>query len=304
MTDLRQFRYFLAVVDHGSFSRAADALHVSQPSLSVAVKALESDVGVSLLVRSPRGVQVTTAGDTFARRARTAVREADRALSDVRQSAGLERSRVTIGLGSMLTAFLGPEAIAAFRDGYPDVDLTIDVSTHQADEIARAIDGALWDFGVVLTRPHSSLDTQFNIEPLTSFESGVYAAPNHPLISKTKASLADLAEYDWIMSSATAGASFLYGMFDKNKVARPRVSTVTNSFNLIRELAASSPCLSLLPHPFVRKAVQAGDMAMIKQSHISITSSVSLIYPRDTEMTVAAKSLMDHIQKASRAITG
>ncbi|HWK49383.1 MAG TPA: LysR family transcriptional regulator, partial [Steroidobacter sp.] len=91
--ELRQLRYFIAVAEAGSFSRAAELLHVSQPPLSVQIKALEDEIGVRLLERTPRGVSLTVAGAAFFEEVRGALARLEHA-----KSAAARADRGEIGL--------------------------------------------------------------------------------------------------------------------------------------------------------------------------------------------------------------
>lgn len=121
----RQIEYFLAVVDHGGFTAAVAALHVSQPALSHAVKALENDLGTPLFHRLPRGVRLTTAGEAFAESARRIVREFETARARVSAVAGLVAGRLdVVALPGLL---LDPLAavIGRFRTRHPAVRVRI-----------------------------------------------------------------------------------------------------------------------------------------------------------------------------------
>ena len=111
----RQFKYFLAVIDHGGFTAAATALHISQPALSTAIKTLEKDLGAMLFHRLPRGVKVTDAGAEFAESARVIMRELDTARTRVDALTGLIAGRLdVISLPGMLLDPLAP-AVGRFR---------------------------------------------------------------------------------------------------------------------------------------------------------------------------------------------
>ncbi len=302
MIDLRQFKYFLAIVEHGSFSRAAAALNLSQPSLSVATKALETELGTPLLKRGMKGVELTDAGRIFERRARTTIREADRAFEEVQQAAAAKSGKVTFGINSVLTEILGNQALARFYRSHPNIDVDANVSAHPLSDLNFAIDGARWDFGIMLLRPDIELADTLSTEHLTSFDSGVYVSADHPLAGQSELSLADLSKFDWITSSASVGASFLFDIFDSKSVPHPRISTVTNSFNLIRDMAKTVPYLSLLPHPFALDAIAAGELVELAQPYISITSKVHLVYPKHTPLTPAASSLANVFREAAKTV--
>src|SRR5918997_366614 len=96
MTSFRRVAYWLAVVEEGSFTRAALRMHVSQPSLSQQVRLLEQEVGGDLLERLPRSVRLTAAGKAFLPHAQTAVRAAERATHAARGALQLETGELEV----------------------------------------------------------------------------------------------------------------------------------------------------------------------------------------------------------------
>lgn len=132
----RQLEYFLAVVDHGSFTAAAGALFVAQPSLSQAVRSLERELGADLFVRLHRGVRLSPAGEALLAPARRAIRDLETARAAVQQVVGLVGGRLDL---SMLPALaLDPVApiVGTFRGRHPGVA----VSIRQPEEARRVQD--------------------------------------------------------------------------------------------------------------------------------------------------------------------
>jgi DNA-binding transcriptional LysR family regulator len=99
--ELRQLRYFLAVAEEGRFARAAERLHITAPSLSQQIQALERELRVTLFERTPQRVAVTAAGASLVRRARVILAEADRARHDGRAADGGNRERLTLRVCNM-----------------------------------------------------------------------------------------------------------------------------------------------------------------------------------------------------------
>jgi DNA-binding transcriptional LysR family regulator len=131
MPTLRQIEYWVAVVEEGSFGRAARRMHVSQPSLSQQVKVLEAELGGELLERLPRDVRPTPAGKEFlphARRTVAAAREAVRAARAALEMRGGELEIATVG--SVATGIL-PDAIASWRERFPDASLRLREFDHR-----------------------------------------------------------------------------------------------------------------------------------------------------------------------------
>lgn len=123
--DLRQLRYFLAITEHGSFSRAAERLRVAQPALSLHIRKLEEELGVELLVRTPRGIRPTESGEQLAAHARLILGQVDSAREAIRENAAEPRGRVTIGIGASLGPVLTVPLVEAVRRTCPGVSLRI-----------------------------------------------------------------------------------------------------------------------------------------------------------------------------------
>ncbi|MFC9517857.1 LysR substrate-binding domain-containing protein [Nocardiaceae bacterium NPDC056970] len=121
----RQLEYFLAVADQGSFTAAAVALHVAQPSLSQAIRALEREVGTALFQRLPRGVALTSAGNALLPAARQVVRDLQIARAAVQEVVGLVGGSLDIAMVPGLTLDPMSAVIGAFRRAHPQVQLAI-----------------------------------------------------------------------------------------------------------------------------------------------------------------------------------
>lgn len=135
--ELRHLRYFAAVAAHGSFSRAAKNLHLTQPALSRQVKDLEDELGVPLLVRGTNAVTLTEAGEIFYEEARDLLARADQAVQRVRGEARHEILRV--GYGPSLTAGIMPKALERFQSAVPRVRIElVDLSPREMGEKAGA----------------------------------------------------------------------------------------------------------------------------------------------------------------------
>lgn len=123
--DLRGMRYFVAIVDHGSLTRAAEVVCVAQPALSQQLAALEAELGVPLVHRGAKGVKPTEAGKTLYRHARTILKQVEIAGADVRVAGADVSGAVAIGLPTTAAAAFGMSLIRAVRERYPRVRLQL-----------------------------------------------------------------------------------------------------------------------------------------------------------------------------------
>ncbi|HWZ97734.1 MAG TPA: LysR substrate-binding domain-containing protein [Candidatus Dormibacteraeota bacterium] len=123
--ELHQLRYFCAVADTGSFSRAAEQSHVSQPSLSQQILKLEDELGARLFDRLGRSVRLTELGKTFLPRARAVLRELEAARGDVVEQKDSIAGSVTIGAIPTVAPYLLPRILTSFSRKFPQVHLTV-----------------------------------------------------------------------------------------------------------------------------------------------------------------------------------
>ncbi|SFV10406.1 LysR substrate-binding domain-containing protein [Pseudoduganella namucuonensis] len=123
--ELRQLRYFVAIVDHGSLSRAATVLHVAQPALTQQLRQLEEELGAQLLHRSAQGVLSTDAGKVFYEHAQAILKQVSDARSAVTQSATRPSGSVTLGLPHSISGALALPLLTAARARFPEITLQL-----------------------------------------------------------------------------------------------------------------------------------------------------------------------------------
>ncbi|TCO55809.1 LysR family transcriptional regulator [Actinocrispum wychmicini] len=187
--ELHQLRYLVAVVDQGSFTAAAEHLHVSQSGVSAQIAKLERELGTPLLERGPRHVRLSTAGTELLPLAREALRSIDTITERADELANLVRGRVRLGInvGCNNPRFL--DAIAAFHNAHPGVEITFTEGATQrlhqsmaAGELDLALSGDLGD------TPEGMRVTRIVDEQLT-----IITGPDHPLAG-THVRLRDVVE--------------------------------------------------------------------------------------------------------------
>src|SRR5581483_12115666 len=130
--DLRELGYLIAVADHGGFTRAATALHVSQPTLSHGIRALESELGVALFDRLGRSVQLTAAGESVVESARLVLRDMADLTAIAAATAGVEQGRLDVTSLPTLAADPLAPIVGAFRRRHPGITVRV----HDAEDVA------------------------------------------------------------------------------------------------------------------------------------------------------------------------
>ena len=140
--NLRDLRYLLALADHRHFGRAAEASHVSQPTLSTQIRKLEEELGVALVERAPRKVMLTEAGAEIAQRARSVIAEVEQMREIARLAHDPESGTLRLGLFPTLGPYLLPHVVGPLRARYPKLELLL-VEEKTAALIARLREGRI-----------------------------------------------------------------------------------------------------------------------------------------------------------------
>lgn len=185
--ELRHLRYFVALADCLSFTRAAERVHVTQSTLSHQIRRLEDEIGQPLFDRIGRRVVITEAGALFFAFASRALREVDDGIAMLQPGAGGLTGQVRVGATHTFNISLIPECVALYLARHPTVQLRIEELA--ADEIgARLRSGAL-DLGIAY-RPNGALDLWF--EPLYNEEMVLAVSESHPLAGRKRIRMVEL----------------------------------------------------------------------------------------------------------------
>ena len=199
--NLDQLRSFVTVAQLGHFTRAAEQLHLAQPSLSRQIASLENDLGAELFHRARGGSTLTSAGESLLPLARRMLSDAESVRRELAELAGLERGRVRLGATPTLCISLVAEVLIAFHAEYPDIELHVSEngSLRLLDELAA---GEL-DLALITTSEVTSAE-RFEVTPLLVEEVVVISSGDAPPITDRDAiELADVASLPQIIFSST-----------------------------------------------------------------------------------------------------
>ncbi|MDB5970008.1 MAG: hypothetical protein JWQ90_2458 [Hydrocarboniphaga sp.] len=243
--ELRQLKYFIAVAEERSFSRAAQRLHVSQPPLSTQLKALEDELGVRLLDRSNRGVTLTAAGQVFFDEMRAVLARFERGKEMARNAGRGDVGTLSVGFVSIADYSILPPALKEFRSLYPGMAVQLHELTTDAQ--VREIRAARLDLGIGLG-PLDTPDLLF--EPVAT-EGLVLAAPTgHHLTKGGKAvDLRALSNESFIIPPRELAPGLFDLIIGKCRAAgfTPRITQQARQMQTVISLVASGMGFALVP---------------------------------------------------------
>jgi DNA-binding transcriptional LysR family regulator len=192
--NLRQVTSFLAVVEEGSFTRAARRLNITQPSLSQQIRALESEVGGELIERLPRGIGLTAAGRAFLPDAQAAVRATARAASAARLALGLEAGELEVATLLSMAVGILPGAITQWHARHSEIAIRVHEYTHP-NLLEQDVRAGVGDIALGPT----PLDWEGPVRKLGWEEMVLVMPAEDPLAGRSKVPLAALRDHRWIL---------------------------------------------------------------------------------------------------------
>ena len=253
--ELRQIRSFLSVAETLHFGRTAELIHLSQPALSLQIRALEAEVGVRLLERNRRKTTLTPAGRAFRDAATAGVAQLDRAIRNARLAADGNLGLLRIGFISTAGSELLPDTIRAFRELNPEVEFSLrNILT--AEQIQMLEAGAL-DIGFL--RLPIGGHTQLEVATIHREPFVLVVPASHPLGVRKKVRLSEVAGQDFVMYDRKHAPGFhdqVFGML-RNAGIVPNVCQTAGEMPTLIALVAAGIGISILPTSAVKHNIAA-----------------------------------------------
>src|ERR1700761_1416986 len=246
---LRHIRYFLAVAEHRNFTRAAEALHVSQPTLSQQIRQLEDTLRVQLLDRSGRTIQLTDAGDAYVRYAKRALQELEagkRAIHDVQE---LSRGSLRLAIMPTFTAYLIGPLLEKYNRKYPNV--TLNILEMPQDRMEALLNEDALDIGIAFDETHTpDIETQTLFVEALAMVVGI----SHPHAKRRSALKVNEFEKEALVLLNGEFATRRYiDRYCKRHGISPRISIEVNSINAVIEIVRRSALATVLPAAIARE---------------------------------------------------
>lgn len=287
--DLRQLRYFVAIVEQGSFSKAAAHLHAAQPALSQHIRHMEQELGVQLLHRGARGVQPTEAGERLLKHASIILAQFAQIRDSVREGERLPSGEVKIGMPGTVGEQLGVPLIEAARARYPGVRI----------RLAEAMSGFVLDWlrrhQIDLAMIYSIADPRgLEIHHALTEELCLFARPDLAVLKAPPESAVPLAEalsLDLILPSPSHGLRVLIEGAASATKARVEPVIEIDSYNQIKGLAQRGLGYSILPRTAVQKEIAAGRLAAWRLVDPPLARKVYLAYSTERPLGTAARAV-------------
>ncbi len=296
--ELRQLRYFVAIVDHGSLSRAALVLHVAQPALTQQLRQLEAELGAQLLHRSAQGVLCTDAGKVFYEHAQAILKQVADARSAVVQSTTRPSGSVTLGLPHSISGALALPLLMATRASYPEItlQLTEELSGSLAEQLksGRINLAVLFDdgqLGAFTSTPLIDEDLMFICRAGSAFDPG-----------GDSVAFADALKQTLILPAQQQGvrprienAAHAAGIAPANVIE-------INSIAILKSALLADMGATLLPAAPLQDQIDSGALVARALHDPALSRSVTLCASKNIPLTNAAAAVGKLVHQVTREL--
>lgn len=291
--DLKQLGYFLAVVEHRSFRKAADSLKISQPALSISIKRLEDSLGCALLDRALGRVVPTQFGLSLCQSARRIQQEVKLAQDRLSEIHGMARGQVKVGVSPYAFTRSFATLIADFSRDYPGLELQAQIETYDSGVHLLANDRLDFFIAEVVSRPRDPR-TAYSVLYKNPFVAVV--GPQHPLARRRGLRTADLVGYPWIHGTDMAGhVKNWRESFEDAGVEPPTAVVCGGDMKFNETLLGSSDFIGALPLAFVRHSLADRRIVELKIPGVDWHNHMDVVYRTDVSLSPGAQRLFDEV---------
>jgi DNA-binding transcriptional LysR family regulator len=290
--ELHQLEAFEAVAAHRSFTRAAEALFLTQPAVTRQIAALESELKTRLFDRLGRTVRLTAAGEALHRYAEQIVRlsrEAHDAVADIEVGGA---GRLAVGASSTLATYVLPDLLRRFRETHP-APVEIAVHTGVSARVLEMVREGSADIGLVTGAAEETADPVLTITVLADYETCVVVPPGHPLAGAGAVRAADLSGSPLILMEAGTNLRTYVDRLLSAAGVEEQVALELDNVEAIKRMIQADLGISLLPEVSVRAEVEAGRLVALPLADVPRAHRrIALAHRRDKYLPAALRAFI------------
>ena len=284
--ELHQLRGFYEIAKGGSFTRAADRLYLTQPAISLQVKALEEELGQVLLDRTRQAARLTEAGEILFRQTTQIFEHLATAREEIDALHEVLRGRLVIGTSDTNCTYILPELLQRFRERFPDVEL--DMRNKMSPEVCQLVLDDEVDLGLATLPAHHR---RLSKEKLFTRQDVLVCPPDHPLAGRKRVRLATVAQYPMlVLEHGSRTRTLLDETFEQIDVDL-QIAMSLGSVEVIKRFVEIGMGIALVPKVAVAEEKAADRLRVI--SVIGLASrATGLIVHRGRRRSPAAKAFI------------
>ncbi|WBX81616.1 LysR family transcriptional regulator [Virgibacillus salarius] len=266
-------RTYVALVEERNFTKTAEKLHISQPSVSLHIKNLEKEFGTELIIRSPKSMQISPTGEVLYHRAKQILTIYEQTKQDIMEHHQTIKGNLKIGASFTIGEYIIPDLLVELQDKYPE--LTLEVVIGNTEEIVQRVRLFQIDIGLIEGQTN---DKELSVYPFMQDELYVLAATNHPLAKKATFTMKELHNQAWVTREEGSGTrEYLNHVIRSNGVKAKSILTISSNQG-VKESVIKGMGLSLLSHSVIERDVQQNQLAILRLNNTTFNRTFSYVY--------------------------
>ncbi|MEF2964560.1 selenium metabolism-associated LysR family transcriptional regulator [Paenibacillus sp. M1] len=290
-----QLHIFYTVAERGSFSAAAQALHMTQPAVTMQIQALEDYFGSKLLIRSTKKIDLTEAGQTllpYARRSLELMRETERAMSHY---TSMLEGRLQLGASLTIGEYVLPRVLGPFGKKYPDISIALKVMN--TTQIIEDILSHQLNFGLVEAPVHHP---DMISEPVMEDELKLIVPAHHPLTVKGAIQLSDVAEYPFVLREKGSGTrQVMEAELERRGIRPERLETVMElgSTGAVKSAVEAGLGITIISPSSVKHEQALGLLAVLDIEDAEFKRKFYSIHLKSTLLPISAETFLTFLRE-------
>ena len=287
----RRLTHLIALAEEGSFARAAERVHLSQPALSRSIQALEDELGMKLFDRAARGVAMTAAGRLLVERARRVLFETRCLFRDVDLLKSHELGEVRIGLGPYPAVVLLPDLLVEFSRRFPKIKVSIELG--EGDALIGKLRAEQIDF-LVTDRRVPPVTPDVTLQRLPRHDGAWFARPGHPLLARGAVPLAALRDFPLVSVTLPAFMKdALHRLLKYRAHEQIPLQVECNDVAVLKDVVAQTDAVLFATGSSVRRDLEMRRLARIPLTNPpKLSLEFALVYLAERTPSPAASSAL------------
>lgn len=287
-------KFFVAVAEHQSITKAAKALNITQPAVTRGILQLEEELEVSLFDRLPRSMHLTRFGESYLRHVQAVFVQLDNARAELRHLADSPIDEIVIGAGPTWLMGVLPEVLGEFTRNNPNV--TIRIRGGYDKQLSEMLYRGEVSF-ILSDTNNSQLMSNLVEIPLIHCEYVVACGKAHPLAGRKKVQLHELLEYPWAMpDQAERALARLTGIYLAQSLYAPEPLVRSTSLSFILRLLGTSDTLTFVVRSSL-KQLQSGKIAVVDVDHVLPTRTAGIVKRKDEWESPVVANLVQQLRR-------
>lgn len=276
---LEQLRIFLAVAEHLHFTRAAEALYITQPAVSAAIQTIEVEYSVKLFHRIGRRIEITHAGQLLQVEAQKILAQVAFAERQLRELNNLQRGELKIGCSLTIGNYWLPDKISRFKQYYPGIHVHCVLGN--AEEIAEGTALGRFDLGLVTGELKPSLQEHLQQEPVGRECLQIVVGQSHPWFKQPTISTDQLSMSSWVMRESGSGAQRMFEQaLHQWSVEFPLpIALVLSTSEMVKAVVEQGVGAAALPELMIKKELKLGTLWALQVVSATTGDQLDIIQP-------------------------